>query len=210
MNLRLIVAGIAILLIPVVSGAQSEDQSDAAANLATLFEEVNSVAGELEGNITALQEALNESIHSMEEGALLLDQMEFAVKAVYERLAEDSEIWTSLVKATELWGQREQEMLEKSEANHVFEQIAKEWGVKVQKVGVLRDQILTQRAESTALLDQLVSDREVVLAYFELDQADRALEAMQKVSDDLGQMNNAMRTIVEQTKEVAGPSIPQQ
>lgn len=205
MRLCLIAAGIAIFAMPLVGLAQAEGEPD----IVKLFEDVRSVAGDLEANIAGLEEALNASIDSREQGAELLDQMQASAEAVFAKLAEDSEIWTALVKAMEVWDDRKTEMLEKSETNPAFKQIADEWGLKVEQASELRKQILTQRAESMALLDQIGSDREVVLAYYELGQADRALEAMQQVSGELGRMNESMRAIVEQTKEVAGPAIPQ-
>lgn len=205
MNLRSIVAGIAILVFPLVCFAQAEEEPD----IVKLVQDVSAVAGDLEANIAGLEEALNASIDSREQGAELLDQMQSSVEAVFARLAEDSEIWTALVKTMEVWDERHREYLEKSETNPAFKQIADEWSVKVEKASELRKQLLTQRAESMALLDQIGSDREIVLAYYELGQADRALEAMQKVSGELGRMNESMSAIVQQTLDVAG-SIPQQ
>ena len=205
MNIRSVVAGIAILILPLVAGAQSEGEPD----IVKLLDDVRSVAGSLEENIAGLEAALTASIDSREQGAKLLDQMQASAEAVHEKLAEDSEIWMALVKATEVWDERQREMMVKSETNPAFKQIADEWGLKVESASELRKQILTQRAESIALLDQIGADREVVLAYYELGQADRALEAMQKVSGELGRMNESMRAIVEQTQEVAGPTVPQ-
>ena len=206
MRLRVIAACMAILAMPLVSFAQAEGEPD----IVKLFEDVRSVAGDLETNIAGLEEALNASIDSREQGAELLDQMQASAEAVFARLAEDSEIWTALVKAMEVWDDRKTEMLEKSETNPAFKQIADEWGLKVEQANELRKQILTQRAESMALLDQISTDREVVLAYYELGQADRALEAMKQVSGELGRMNDSMRAIVEQTGEVADITVPQQ
>ena len=206
MNVRSIVAGIVIFLCPLLASGQAEGEPD----IAKLFEDVRSVAGELEANIAGLEEALNASIDSREQGAQLLDQMQVSAEAVFARLAEDSEIWTALVKVMEIWDDRQKEMLEKSETNPAFKQIADEWGVKIDQASELRKQMLTQRAESMALLDQIGADREVVLAYYELGQADRALESMQKVSAELGRMNESMQAIVQKTKEVAGPAVPQE
>ena len=205
MNLHSIVAGVAILIVPMVAGAQTDEQPD----IAKLLEDVRTVAGGLEEDITALEGALNDSINAA-QGAAILDQMEASVNAVHLKLNEDSAIWNALDKAMEIWDDRQKEMMEKSETNPAFKEIAEEWGIKVEKARQLRKQILEQRAESIALLDKIGADREVVLAYFELDLADRAVEAMSKVTDELGRMNESMQAIVEQTSEVAGPSVPQQ
>ncbi len=209
MKLLSIATAIVILAVPLSGFAQSEANQEGQPDIVKLFEDVQSVASDLETKVVELEESLQASIDSREQGAEVLDQMQASAEVVFAKLAEDSEIWTALVTAMELWDNRKTEMLEKSETNPAFKQIADEWAVKVEQANKLRKQILTQRAESTALLNQIIEDREIVLAYYELGQAGRALDAMMKVSGELGRMNDSMRAIVEQTKEVAGPAVPQ-
>ena len=178
-------------------------------DIARLVEGVNTIAVDLEKNISAVMEALEDASNNREEGAKLLEQMQASVEAVHGSLTEDGNIWTELTRAMEIWDQNRKSALEKSETNPAFDQIAEEWSLKIEQAGALRKQILTQRAESMAMLDQITSDRDVVLAYYDLGQADRALEAMQTVSDNLGRMNESMREIVDQTQVVAGPAISQ-
>ena len=178
-------------------------------NIAGLVEGVNAIATELEANISAVMGALAATANSREGGVKLLEQMQASIEAVHGSLAEDGDIWTELTRAMEIWDQNRKDALEKSETNPAFDQIAEEWSLKIEQAGELRKQILTQRAESMAMLDQVMSDRDVVLAYYDLGQADRALEAMQTVSDNLGRMNESMHEIVDQTQVVAGPAISQ-
>ena len=70
----------------------------------------------------------------------------------------------------------------------------------------LREQILKQSAESQALIDQIEAQREVVLAYYEAALADQALATMRAISDELGQMNDQMTSIVNQAGVVADPA----
>ena len=198
-----------LFVTPSLISAQSEAQQTETEqpNIAMLLEDVNEIASNLENSIAGLHEAIQNSAKSKEEGAALLQQMQASVEAVHGSLSEDSEIWSELTKAMEIWDQNRQDALAKSETNPAFDPIAEEWGVKIDQAGELRKQILNQRAESTALLDSLMSDREVVLAYYDLGQADRALQAMTQVSDELGRMNDSMQSIVDQTAIVAGPTI---
>ena len=193
---------------------QSSDEEQGASgagqpNIAGLVEGVNGIAADLEKNISAVMDALEATANSREDGAKLLEQMQASIEAVHGSLAEDGNIWTELTRAMEIWDQNRQTALEKSETNPAFDEIADEWSIKIEQAGALRKQILTQRAESMAMLDQIMSDRDVVLAYYDLGQADRALEAMQTVSDNLGRMNESMREIVDQTQVVAGPVVAQ-
>ena len=194
---------------PGLVSAQSDGQKTEAEqpNVAMLLEDVNEIASNLENSIAGLQDTLRNSTVRKEEGAALLEQMQASVEAVHGSLSEDSEIWTELTKISEIWDQNRQEALAKSETNPAFDSIAEEWGVKIDRAGELRKQILTQRAESIALLDSLKSQHEVVLAYYDLGQADRALQDITRVSDELGRMNDSMKSIVDQTKIVAGPTI---
>ena len=194
---------------PGLVSAQSDGQKTEAEqpNVAILLEDVNEIASNLENRIAELQDILQKDPVKKEEGTALLEQMKASVEAVHGSLSEDSEIWTNLTNLTEIWDQNRQDALAKSETNPAFDPIAEEWGVKIDRVGELRKQILTQRAESIALLDSLKSKHEVVLAYYDLDQADRALQDLTQLSDDLGRMNDSMKSIVDQTQIVAGPTI---
>ena len=208
----LIAAALAIALTALspTAEAQEEEAADGEQpNVARLVEGVNALAADLEKDIAAVREALTAAAASREEGAELLEQMQASVEAVHGSLAEDGNIWTELTRAMDIWDQNRQAALEKSETNPAFDEIAQEWSLRIQQAGDLRQQILTQRAESTAMLDQIMADRELVLAYYDLGQADRALEAMQTVSDNLGRMNESMQSIVEQTGVVAGATVPQ-
>ena len=208
----LIAAALAIALTALspMAEAQEEEAADGEQpNVARLVEGVNALAADLEKDIAAVREALAAAAASREEGAELLEQMQASVEAVHGSLAEDGNIWTELTRAMDIWDQNRQAALEKSETNPAFDEIAEEWSLRIQQAGDLRQQILTQRAESTAMLDQIMADRELVLAYYDLGQADRALEAMQTVSDNLGRMNESMQSIVEQTGVVAGATVPQ-
>ena len=200
--------------LPAVGAQESGDQEQGGSatgqpNVAGLVEDVNAIAAELERNLSAVMEALTATADSREQGVRLLEQMQASVEAVHGSLAEDGGIWTELIRAMEIWDQNRKSALEKSETNPAFDEIAAEWGVKIEQAGELRKRILTQRAESMAMLGQITSDRDVVLAYYDLGQADRALEAMQTVSDNLGRMNESMRAIVDQTQLVAGPAVSQ-
>ncbi|MEZ5583649.1 MAG: hypothetical protein R3F37_13670 [Candidatus Competibacteraceae bacterium] len=72
----------------------------------------------------------------------------------------------------------------------------------------MRSKINTERANSLALMQSIEADREIVLAYYELGQADKALDSLQKVSDNLVSLNQNMQAIVESAGQVQSP-IPQ-
>jgi ABC-type transporter Mla subunit MlaD len=204
----LIAATLAVALVAFLNPAGAQGQDDRP-NIAQLVEDVNAIADTLQTNISGVRDALAAAADSRENGAKLLEQMQASIEAVHGSLAEDSDIWTELTRVMDIWDENRQVALEKSETNPAFGEIAEEWSIKIQQAGDLRKQILDQRANSMAMLDQVMAERELVLAFYDLGQADRALEAMQTVSDDLGRMNDSMRAIVDQTQVVAGATVPQ-
>lgn len=201
---------IAFAVFPLTSWTQNEGTDDnAQPNIAQLFQDLNTLAGKLTKDMSGVKQAIVDAGDSRDEGAKVIDQAQASLEAVYRSLAEDGDIWTELTRTQEIWEERRSLALEKSETNPAFKAIAEEWSVKLDDAAKLRKQILSQRAESMAQLDQIASQKEVMLAYYDLGQADRALEALEQVSSDLSRVNETMRTIVDQAGQVAGPAIAQ-
>jgi chromosome segregation ATPase len=161
-----------------------------------LFEKVNAVAAQLQENLSGLDANIQASRDSIEKGGEVLDAMLESVKRVNASMDEDSEIWTELDALLELWEQRRQETLTKSESNPAFLPIAQAWQSRLDKGRELRNQISTERANSLALMRAIESDRDIVLAYYELGQADKAIESLQKVGANLTSLNENMQAIV--------------
>jgi len=187
----LLLAGF-LTLAGTVGLAQTADQPD----MGRLFNKVNSVAAQLQENLSGLEANIQASRDSIEKGGEVLDAMLESVKRVNASMDEDSEIWTELDSLLELWEQRRQETLTKSESNPAFLPIAQAWQSRLDTGRELRNQISTERANSLALMRAIESDRDIVLAYYELGQADKAIESLQKVSANLTSLNENMQAIV--------------
>lgn len=171
---------------------QTAEQPD----MGRLFNKVNAVAAQLQENLSGLEANIQASRDSIEKGGEVLDAMLESVKRVNASMDEDSEIWTELDALLELWEQRRQETLTKSESNPAFLPIAQAWQSRLDKGRELRNQISTERANSLALMRAIESDRDIVLAYYELGQADKAIESLQKVGASLTSLNENMQAIV--------------
>jgi tetratricopeptide (TPR) repeat protein len=171
-------------------------------NMANLLESVNNVANELQNNLKDLEASIQDSRDSQEKGAKVLDEMLASVTAVHQNMAEDGAIWKELDSLLELWEQRRKETLQKSESNPAFVPIAKAWQDKINTARELRKQISTERANSMALMRSIEADREIVLAYYDLGQADKAIEGLQKVGANLSNLNNNMQKIVKTASSV--------
>lgn len=184
---------------------KSAEQSD----MASLFQKVNDVAKELQTNMADLEKDIQASRDSIEKGGKVLDEMLASVTAVHDSMAEDSEIWKQLNSLLDLWEKRRKESLQKSESNPAFLPIAKAWQSKIETAKELRKQISTERANSVALMRSIQSDRDIVLSYYELGQADKAIEGLKKVSANLASLNENMQGIVKTAGAVQQQPIPQ-
>lgn len=200
----LLLAGL-LALTGTASLAQPADQPD----MGRLFEKVNAVAAQLQENLSGLEANIQASRDSIEKGGAVLDAMLESVKRVNASMAEDSEIWTELDALLELWEKRRQETLTQSESNPAFLPIAQAWQSRLDTGRQLRNQISTERANSLALMRAIESDRDIVLAYYELGQADKAIESLQKVSANLTSLNENMQVIVKTASDAQRMPIAQ-
>lgn len=200
MKLFTLMINLLFCLMTGLATAQSAESTQP--DMAKLLENVNAVAKELQANLSDLENSIQESRNSMEKGAQVLDEMLASVTAVYKSMAEDSAIWKELDSLLDLWEKRRKETLQKSESNPAFLPVAKAWEDKIKTARELRKQISTERANSVALMRSIESDREIVLSYYELGQADKAIEGLKKVSTNLTSLNDNMQNIVKTASAV--------
>lgn len=198
-----------LILSSTLSLAQTETTSETKPDMGRLFDRVNSVAAQLQQNLNGLEANIQASRDSIEKGGAVLDAMLESVKRVNASMANDSEIWTELDALLTLWEQRRQETLTKSESNPAFLPIAQAWQSRLETGRQLRNQISTERANSLALMRAIESDRDIVLAYYELGQADKAIESLQKVSSNLTNLNESMQLIVKTANDAQRMPIAQ-
>ena len=202
---RFVLLPVLFLALLLSTPAFAQDTSGAEPNMGNLFQNVTNIADTLKADLTDLEARIQESRDSIEKGSEVLDAMLASVSAVHDSMAEDSEIWKELDALMDLWEQRRKSALEKSETNPEFAKIADAWKTRISTAKDLRNQISTERANSLALMRAIESDRDIVLAYYELGQADKAIESMQKVSSDLTTLNENMQAIVETAGSVQNP-----
>lgn len=193
---------------PAAEPAPAEaEQAAGDPELGPLMENVVSIAEQLQSDIAALEENIQASRDSAEAGAEVLDAMLASVDKVHSSMAEESQVWGDLEGLLERWEENRRNALERSETNPAFTDIAEQWQTRIERARDLQDQIITQRANSLALRRSIEDDREVVLAYYELGQADQAIAGLQRVSESLQSLNDNMQTIVETVNTVSAPAI---
>lgn len=200
MNLLCKTALVALLVTasPVVAQTAEPD-------MAMLVDNVTTIATGLSTRVSTLSEVIAASTDG-DSAAKALNEMLEAARQMQSDLGRDSQVWTDINAMLEVWAERRDDLQKRAAENQALGPIADSWQARIDEALKLREQILGQSAESEALIDQIEAQREVVIAYYEANLADQALAEMRAISDELGQMNEQMTSIVNQAGIVAEPA----
>jgi hypothetical protein len=174
-------------------------------DMVELVESVTTIATGLSDRVATLGEVIAASTDG-DAAAQALNEMLDAARQMQADLGRDSEVWSDINAMLEIWGERRDDLRARAVENAALAPIADTWQARIDEALTLRQQILEQSGESQALIDQIEAQREVVIAYYEANLADQALATMRAISDELGQMNDQMTSIVSQAGIVAEPS----
>ena len=174
-------------------------------DMVELVESVTTIATGLSDRVATLGEVIAASTDG-DAAAQALNEMLDAARQMQADLGRDSEVWSDINAMLEIWGERRDDLRARAVGNADLAPIADTWQARIDEALTLRQQILEQSGESQALIDQIEAQREVVIAYYEANLADQALATMRAISDELGQMNDQMSSIVSQAGIVAEPS----
>ena len=200
MNFVIRTALVALLATTAPAFAQTQEP-----DMAQLVESVTTIATGLSTRVSTLSEVIAASTDG-DAAAKALDEMLEAARQMQTDLGRDSQVWTDINDMLTVWGERRDDLRKRAVSNPALAPVAETWQARIDEALKLREQILKQSAESQALIDQIEAQREVVLAYYEAALADQALATMRAISEELGQMNDQMTSIVNQAGVVADPA----
>ena len=184
--------------------ASTSAQDSGNGDVASLVKDVTAIAEGLQARVSTLSDQISASSDA-EAGTRALDEMLAAARELQESLGRDSELWDEMNGMMDTWAAQRDELLERSKTIPALKPVADGWQSRIDEGLVLRQQILAQSAESEALIAQIEEQREVIIAYYDLDLADQALATMRLMSEELGTMNATMSSILEQANVVAKP-----
>lgn len=173
-------------------------------DMVELVDSVTTIATGLSERVTTLGEVIAATTDG-NTAAKALDDMLDAARQMQADLGRDSEVWEDINTMVEVWEARRDTLREKAVDNPALAPVAETWQARINEAMALRQQIKDQSDESLALIDQIEAQREVVMAYYDVKLADQALATMRAISDELGQMNEQMTSIVNQAGIVAEP-----
>jgi hypothetical protein len=183
---------------------------DSEPDVASLVQDVTSIAQGLEGRIETLSIQMAEA-SDLEAGTKGLDEMLAAAREVYDSLNRDSELWGEMNGMLDTWSVRRDNLLKEAQDVPALKDVASGWQDRIDRAITLRQQITEQAAESEALIAQIEDQRRVIIAYYEAKLADQALATMEVMSAELGAMNEKMSGILTQANLVAEtPSVAQE
>lgn len=113
---------------------------------------------------------------------------------VLDALAEDGAIWRRLNLLSAKFGQAGKAAEDKSfkTGNRQWQVIANMWFERGKRVGQLKDQILSERADAASRLSRLEDDQFMIGQLLALDRANEAIEAAQKAAIRLKSLNDGL------------------
>lgn len=198
----------ASLIVTLTLSAPLRAQEDQ--GVASLVTGVTDSANRLQEAFGAFTTAIGDA-KNKDSGMKALDEMLAAARGVNESLNKDSEIWKDLDGLLVDWTQKRDDLNTRSKDNPALLPIAEEWQKKLDRVTELRSSILDQSTDSSILITDIENQKEVIAAYYELDQIDSVLQAMETMNDEFTTMNETMQTILAQTVGVqAQPGVAAQ
>ena len=198
--MKLVTYALSVLLIATAPAAGQDNETD----VASLVADVQGIAEGLQARVSLLSEQIAASSDA-EAGTKAIDEMLAAARELQESLGRDSELWDEMNAMMDTWAAQRDDLLERAKKNPALRPVAEGWQSRIDEGLILREQILEQAAESEALIEQIEQQREVVIAYYDLDLADQALATMRAMSEELETMNAAMTSILDQANVVAAP-----
>jgi hypothetical protein len=182
--------------------AQSEKSGDG--DVANLVNDVTAIAELLQKRVASLGEQVAASSDA-EAGTRAIEEMLAAARELQTSLGRDSKLWDEMNGMMDTWSAKRDDLLERAKKLPALKPVANGWQSRIDEGLHLRQKILAQAAESEALITQIEETRAVIIAYYDLDLADKALETMRLMSEELSTMNSAMSSILEQANVVAKP-----
>lgn len=161
----------------VVIGGAGSSQSNSGGDVANLVEDVTAIAEGLQARVSSLGDQIAASSDA-ETGTRALDEMLAAARELQESLGRDSELWDEMNGMMDNWAAKRDDLLARSQTIPALKPVADGWQSRIDAGLQLRQQILEQAAESEALIEQIEEQREVIIAYYDLDLADQALSVV--------------------------------
>lgn len=181
-------------------------------DVAGLLASITSIANDLETGLDDLQDRIAASRESAERGEEVLNLMSTALEGVHGRLEQDSEIWQELEDLLEQWEEDMAAAQERAATDARWQARADAWADRIQTGTEIRRQLGDQATEANSLIQHISRERDLILEDYRLGEAQRAVDAMAEVGNQLTAFTGAMRQLADRTQDVvtdAAQAVPQ-
>lgn len=169
---------------------------------AELMDRVTKTAQKFQKTYKDVEQMLRNSVHSREQGTAALQKMLQMLTAVQNSLSDKGEIWRECQTMSEKWQKNEKATADKAAQDPAFQAQADAWDKKIEDLSHLRADILQQRDDVQAKIDDVRHNQDVVLGWYDLGQADKALQGLRQMSQQLGTMSNDLTTMMNNARLV--------
>lgn len=201
----LLAAALAVTAPPATAPAMLLAQATAPGqpNPAAMIASLTKMSEDFQSTIRDVQGAVQASATSQERGAEALDRMLAAARAVAASVSDQSEIWRQVDTMLSAWTRQHREAEDRAARDAQFRQIANAWAERVRQASEVRGQIVSERGRTQVMIDQIESERSLILAFYALGEADKALEGLRRINNELGQLNNGLGALVTSARRLA-------
>lgn len=173
-------------------------QGDPAAVIAGLTRS----AEDFQKTVAEVTQMLQTSSQSREQGAAALDKMLAALRGVETSVSDQGPIWQQYATMLSTWQKNQKQSEDRAVQDPAFRAQADAWTAKVHEAADLRAHIAQERNRVRAMIDDVEHERELVLGWYSLGQADKALEGLRKMSGQLENLNKDLGNMLQQAKRV--------
>jgi chromosome segregation ATPase len=159
-------------------------------------------AEDFQKTVTEVTQMLQNSSQSREQGAAALDKMLNALRGVEASVSDQGPIWQQYANMLSNWEKNQKQMEDRAVEDPAFRGQADAWAQKVHEAADLRAHIAQERNRVQTMIADVERDRDLVLGWYSLGQADKALDGLRKMNTQLENLNNDIGSMLQQAKRV--------
>ncbi|MDM8561188.1 hypothetical protein [Candidatus Parabeggiatoa sp. HSG14] len=189
---------------------------DLASPVIDSIEDVKKVSKSLIENFDKVMVDIEKSLKSTEEAERKFDETTSLVKKVLSLFDEDSKMWEKITQGINKFSnkvkrarEKEQQQRIKGENADQWKEIAQEWLKRKSEMEGSQQELLSIKQGIETLLENLPSQRELIIEYIELEFADKALAGVKSFVDEMQSIKVGLEKIIGTLKTVSGGKSPQ-
>jgi len=184
----------------------AQAQAQGVEDFTSLANSLTEVVDGLNATMTTLPEKLKSAIESGELATEYFDKITVGAQNALDALREDGEIWQNVLTLDQTIQANAGRLDEKfqSTGERRFQVLADAWRERNDRLANIRQAIIAERGRTEQLLDSLLTNRDYVIELIQLQMTDEALNELEKVHQQMSEMNNQMEELQKEANALAG------